>query len=346
VTVGPIRRLLGAAACLAALPLAAQGLNDYAGADRMDKIVAAAKKEGTLTLYTTIAEKDLPAIVKPFEDKYGVKVVVWRAGTDKVLQRAVQEARAGRNEMDAVHFGSPEMEALAREKVLAAVASPVHKDLLAGSVPSHRQWAATILSVWVQAYNTTLVKKSELPKSYQDLLDPKWKGKLGIEAKDDDWFATVVHQLGGEEKGVAFFRKLVESNGISVRKGHTLLNNMVISGEVPLALTVYNYMPQQAKAKGAPIDWFAIEPAIARSNAVGVSAKPKHAAAALLFYEYLLGPDGQKAMTSIDYVPTNTRVESPVKGLKILATDPVRSLDEADKWSKLFDDVIAKGAAR
>jgi len=342
----PIRQLLAAALCLAALPLAAQSLNDYAGPDRMDKVVAAARKEGTLTLYTTIAEKDLPAIVKPFEDKYGVKVVVWRAGTDKVLQRAVQEARAGRNEVDAVHFGSPEMEALARERVLAPVTSPVHKDLLAGSVPSHRQWAATILSVWVQAYNTGLVKKSELPKTYQDLLDPKWKGKLGIEGKDDDWFATVVHQLGGEEKGIAYFRKLVETNGISVRKGHTLLNNMVISGEVPLALTVYNYMPQQAKAKGAPIDWFAIEPAIARSNAIGVSAKAKHPAAALLFYEYLLGPDGQKALTSIDYVPTNTKVESPVKGLKILATDPVRSLDEADKWSKLFDEVIAKGSGK
>ena len=340
----PIRRLVLAALAVAALPAAAQNLNEYAGADRMEKIAAAAKKEGTVTFYTTIAEKDLPAVLKPFEQKYGIKVNVWRAGTDKVLQRAIQEARAGRNDMDAVHFGSPEMEALAREKVLAPVASPVHKDLLEGSVPKHRQWAATILSVWVQAYNTTLVKKSELPKTYQDLLDPKWKGKLGIEGKDDDWFATVVQQLGGEEKGVAFFRKLVETNGLSVRKGHTLLNNMVVSGEVPLALTVYNYMPQQAKAKGAPIDWFAIEPAIARSNAVGVSAKPKHPAAALLLYEYLLGPDGQKAMTSIDYVPTNTKVESPVKGLKILPTDPVRSLDEADKWSKLFEDIVTKQA--
>ena len=338
----PLRRLLLAALCAGALPVAAQGLNEYTGADRMDKIVAAAKKEGTVTFYTTIAEKDLPAVLGPFEKRYGIKVNVWRAGTDKVLQRAVQEARAGRNDMDAVHFGSPEMEALAREKVLAPVASAVHKDLLEGSVPKHRMWAATILSVWVQAYNTQLVKKEELPKKYEDLLDPKWKGKLGIEGKDDDWFATVVQQMGGEQKGLEFFRKLVATNGLSVRKGHTLLNNLVVSGEVPLALTVYNYMPQQAKAKGAPIDWFAIEPAIARSNAVGVSAKPKHPAAALLLYEYLLGPEGQKAMTSIDYVPTNTKVESPVKGLKIQPTDPVRSLDEADKWSKLFEDLIVK----
>ena len=340
----PLRRLLLAALAAAALPAGAQGLNDYSGPDRMDRIVAAAKKEGTVTFYTTIAEKDLPAVLKPFEQRYGIKVNVWRAGTDKVLQRSVQEARAGRNDMDAVHFGSPEMEALAREKVLAPVGSPVHKDLLAGSVPSHRMWAATILSVWVQAYNTSLVKKEDLPKKYEDLLDPKWKGRIGIEGKDDDWFATVVQQMGGEAKGVEFFRKLVAANGVSVRKGHTLLNNMVVSGEVPLALTVYNYMPQQAKAKGAPIDWFAIEPAIARSNAVGVAAKPKHPAAALLLYEYLLGPEGQKAMTGIDYVPTNTRVESPLKGVKIQPTDPVRSLDEADKWSKLFDDTFTKQA--
>ena len=305
-------------------------------------VIDAAKKEGTLTFYTTIAEKDLPVIVKPFEQKYGIKVNIWRAGTDKVLQRTVQEARANRNDVDVVHYGSPEMEALAREKILKPVDDPVHKDLMQGALPDHRMWAATILSVWVQAYNTNAVKKADLPKKWEDLLDPKWKGKLGIEAKDDDWFASVVQLLGGEEKGLAFFRKLSDTNGISVRKGHTLLNNMVVSGEVPLALTVYNYMPAQAKEKGAPIDWFVIEPAIARSNAVGIAAKAKHPNAALLFYEYLLGPDGQKAMTSIDYVPTNTKVESPLKGVKIISTDPARSLDESDKWSKLFEEIFTR----
>src|SRR5205085_9815847 len=99
----------------------------------------AAKKEGTLTLYSTIAEKDLPASVKPFEQKYGIKVTVWRAGTDKVLQRAVIETRAKKYDFDAVHFGAPEMEALSREKILAPVSSPLHKELQAGSVPKHRE---------------------------------------------------------------------------------------------------------------------------------------------------------------------------------------------------------------
>ena len=271
-------------------------------------------------------------------------MTVWRAGTDKVLQRAIAETRAGKHDFDVVHFGSPEMEALAREKILKPVDSPVHADLAPGSVPKHREWAATILSVWVQAYNTTLVKKEDLPKTYQDLLDPRWKGKLGIESKNDDWFATVVQLMGGEEKGLAFFRELVAKNGISPRHGHTLLNNMVISGEVPLALTVYNYMPEQAKRKGAPIDWFAIEPAVARSNAVGIARQAPHPEAARLFYDYLLGPDGQNAMVSIDYVPTNTKVRSPLTGVKIVQTDPVRSLDESAKWSKLFEEIVLKGS--
>ena len=346
-----VRKALRSAACVAtalaaALPAAAQNLFAYDGPDRMERIVAAAKKEGTLTLYTTIAEKDLPAIIGPFEQKYGVKVNVWRAGTDKVLQRTLVEAQAKKYDVDAIHFGSPEMEALSREKILQPAASPVHKDLMPEAVPKHREWAATILSVWVQAYNTNAIRKADLPKTYQDLLDPKWKGKLGIEAKNDDWFATVVHQLGGEEKGLAFFRELVAKNGISPRHGHTLLNNMVVSGEVPLALTLYNYMPEQAKKKGAPIDWFAIEPAVARSNAVGVARRAPHPNAALLFYEYLLGPDGQNAMASVDYVPTNTKIASPLKGVRIVQTDPIRTLDETPRWSKLFDEVVLKGAGK
>jgi iron(III) transport system substrate-binding protein len=340
-------RVLGiVAAGAVSLGAAAQGLFAYEGADRMDKIAAAAKKEGTLTLYTTIAEKDLPAILKPFEQKYGIKVNVWRAGTDKVLQRTIVENKARKYDADVIHFGSPEMEALAREKILQAVVSPVHKDLQAGSVPAHREWAATILSVWVQAYNTAAVRKEDLPRTYKDLLDPKWKGKLGIESKNDDWFATVVHIMGGEEKGLAFFRELVAGNGISPRHGHTLLTNMVVSGEIPLALTVYNYMPEQAKKKGAPIDWFALEPAVARSNAVGVARHAPHPNAALLFYEYLLGPDGQNAMVSVDYVPTNTKVASPLKGVKIIQTDPIRTLDESAKWSKLFEDTVLKQAGK
>jgi iron(III) transport system substrate-binding protein len=311
------------------------------GPDRLTRIAAAARKEGRLTLYTTIAEKDLPTLIRPFESKYGIKVAVWRAGTANVLQRTVAEASARRYDVDAIHIGSPEMEALAREQILQPVTSPRHQDLQPGSVPAHRQWAATLLSVWVQAYNTRLVKKEGLPKTYADLLDPRWKGKLGVEGKDEDWFASVVEVMGGGEKGLRFFRELVATNGVSVRQGHTLLNNLVISGDVPLALNIYSYMPEQAKKKGAPVDWFALEPAIARSNAVGIARRAPHPNAALLFYEYLLG-DAQKYFASMDYVPSSMKVPSPLKGIRIVQANPARSLDEADKWSALFETTVVR----
>ncbi len=339
------RVFIAAALCAATSAMAQSPLATYEGADRLQRIIEAAKKEGTLTLYTTIAEKDLPILIKPFEVKYGIKVNVWRAGTDKILQRTLAEAAANRNEVDVVHFGSPEMEALSREKVLQTVKTPAYRDLTAGSVPAHQQWAATLLSVWVQAYNTNVVKKADLPKTYADLLDPKWKGRLGVEAKNQDWFQSVVDIMGGGDKGLKFFSDLVATNGVSPRNGHTLLTNMVVSGEVPMALTVYSYMPEQAKKKGAPIDWFALEPAVARSNAVGVARKAPHPAAALLFHEYML-TDAQSLMTTIDYVPTNTKVDSPLKGVRLLIIDPIRSLDDAEKWSKLFDDMVIKRVGR
>lgn len=314
----------------------------YEGPDRTQALVAAAKKEGTLTLYTSLAERNLPALIEPFEKKYGIKVKVWRSGQNKVLQRVLTEASAGRNEVDAVHFGSPELEALHREKILRPVKSPYFKELIAGAVPAHQEWAATIMQVYVQAYNTNQIKKEDLPKSYGDLLDPKWKGKLGIEAKSEEWFATVALGMG-ESKGLKLFQDIVGRNDISVRLGSSLLTNMVAVGEVPLALTVYSHMPQAAKDKGAPIDWFVLQPAIARANGIGIARRAPHPNAALLFYEYMLSADGaQKAFASMGYVPTNSGFPSPLPGLPIKQVDPAIMLDHGDKWSKSFNDIFVK----
>jgi iron(III) transport system substrate-binding protein len=350
-----VRRAVLKASLLAVLATAAAGtamaqskddpdysLLQYQGPDRAQKLLAAAKKEGSLTFYTTIAEKDIPIIVLPFEKKYGIKLNIWRAGTDKVLQRTLSEAAARRYEVDAVHFGSPEMEALHREKILQPVNSPYFKELIPAALPAHREWVATILSVWVQSYNTNIIKKQDLPKTYLDLLDPKWKGKLGIEVKNQEWFSTVAEELGGEA-GIKFFRELVAKNGISVRQGHSLLNNMVISGEVPMALTVYNYLAETAKQKGAPIDWFAIEPAVARSNAIGIARHAKHPNAALLFYDYMI-TEAQKPFASLDYIPTNTNVPSPMKNVRFKLVDPVQVLDQMDKWTKLYQEIVVKRA--
>ncbi|MDB5761048.1 MAG: putative transporter substrate-binding protein [Herminiimonas sp.] len=311
----------------------------YEGADRMERLIAGAKKEGTLNLYTSIAAPDVSLMTAEFEKRYGVKVNVWRAANDKVLQRVMVEHAARRNDVDAVQIASLELEALARENALQEVRSPNFAYLIAGAVPKHHKWAAHYLNVWVQAYNTQKVRKDELPKTYADLLDPRWKGRLGIEAKNEEWFYTVVEGMG-ESAGLKFFRDLVAGNGISVRVGHSLLNNMVVSGEVPLALTVYNYMPEQAKAKGAPIDWFVIEPAIARSNGIAVARQAPHPYAATLFYEFILSEDMQRAMSKSGYVPTNRNVDSPMKNVPIKLIDTDKVLNAGEKWSRTFDKII------
>jgi iron(III) transport system substrate-binding protein len=192
----------------------------------------------------------------------------------------------------------------------------------------------------VQAYNTKLVKKEELPKTWDDLLNPRWKGRLGIEAEDQDWLAGIARELG-EARGTKLFRDIVAANGISVRKGHTLLTQLVASGEVPFALTVYNYKVEQLRQKGAPIDWLSIGAAIARPNGVGVARQAPHPHAALLFYDFEISEEGQKILAERDFVPTNTRVENAMGKQPMKFVDAAMMLDEGDKWGKLFQDIFA-----
>lgn len=345
-----MRFLLLAFACLfsiitvpaaAADAAAVAAIAQYEGADGMARLIAGAKREGELMLYTSSTQEDTTAINVAFEKKYGVKVKVWRASADKILQRVVTEARGARFDVDVLEAGSPSLEAMSREKILTVVKSPRHADLLAGAVPAHREWVGSRLNVFVHAYNTKLVSKQDLPKTYEELLNPKWKGKLGIESSDDDWFANVVRGLG-EEAGIKLFRNIVATNGMSVRKGHTLLTNMVASGEVPFALTVYNFTAEQLKQKGAPLDWYVMQPAIARVNGLGVARRAVHPHAALLYYDFMISDEGQQILVQRDFVPTNKKIPSPLGSMPLKLVDAGLMLDEAEKWTRLYDEIMVK----
>jgi len=312
----------------------------YEGADRQARLVEGAKKEGSLTLYATTPVDYMRAIIAGFEKKYGVKVNFWRASSEAVLQRILTEARAGTASFDVAESIAPPMEALHREGVLQAVKAPIQADLRPWAVPAHREWAATQLYLFVQAYNTKQIKKEDLPKTYADLLDPKWKGKLSIEANDEAWFVEVIKQLG-EEKGLKFWRDLVATNGLNVRSGHSLLNNLVAAGEVPLGLTVYNTDPLNMMKKGAPIDWFVIEPAIAISNGIGVARRAPHPHAAVLFYEYLLSEEAQQVLANIGYVTSRSKMPLTFdKKIKVLEAAAV--LDERNASVDLFQKTVIK----
>ncbi len=324
-----------------AVSCGAQSLMQYDKADRAEKLQEAAKTEGTLTLYTAFRPQDLPAIIAPFEAKFGIKVKAWRSGSNNVTQRVVREAAGRRPEVDLIMMPASEMAFVWREKILQPVLSPFHKDLIASAVPAHNSWANAFMNVTVHSYNTNLYKKDDLPKSYADLLNPKWKGNLGVETKAEEWFAKVVTSMG-EEKGLKLFKDIVAQNGMSARLGASLLHNLVIAGEVPLALTVYIDLPEKDKRAGKPVDWFAMSPVVAQGFAMGVAQKAQHPNAALLFYDYMLSPETQKLLSSLHYYPVNSKVTSPYPDLKIEAVDPVATIDSYAKWSKLFEDIVTK----
>jgi iron(III) transport system substrate-binding protein len=337
---------------LAATTASAQSpLFDYQGADRMDRIEAAAKKEGTLTLYTTFAEKDQPALIKPFESKYGVKVNIWRAGTDKVLQRTLTEAAARRYEVDVIHFGTPEMEALSREKILQAVASPAHKDLLPGSVAAHREWAATLLSVWVQVYNTNLIKKADLPKTYQDLLDPKWKGKMiwnaTSSASAGAGFVGTVLLTMGEEKGMEYLRALAKQNVVSVASSGRQVLDQVISGEYPLGLQIFNNHAVISARQGAPAGWTPLETSMAVIATISVTKGSAHPNAAKLFVDFVTSEEGQKLLAEAGELPVHPNVKPldptlrPEEGkFKALFISPEQLEKSMPSWAKTYQDMF------
>jgi len=314
----------------------------YDGPDRAQRLIEGAQREGELTLYTSAQTSDLGPVVEAYEKKYGIRATIWRAGSEAVLNRAVQEARAGRHTVDVVETNGPEMESLSREQVLQAIKSPYHADLIAPAIRPHGEWVGTRLNVFVQAYNTKLVKKEELPKTWEDLADPRWKGKLGIEAEDSDWLAGIIGAIG-EERGDKVFRQIVAANGMSVRKGHTLLTQLVVSGEVPMALTVYNYKAEQFRREGAPIDWFTIGSAIARPNGVGVARQAPHPHAAVLYYDFEVSPEGQAIIADREFVPTSTKIDTPLNKVPMTFVDARVSIDEYDKWKNLYYDLFGAG---
>src|ERR1041385_7948006 len=209
---GPIilfQALVLGAACVsfasAQSPQKNQSVYLYQGADRAQRLAERARQEGTLVMYTSLATSESVPLTQAFEKKYGVKVQLWRSLSDQVVRRALNEAKARRHVVDVVETNGPELEALARERVTAPFFSPHIADIPPWGVPAHRRWVSDRVDFFVVAFNTAKVRREELPATYEGFLDPKWKGRIGLEATDQEWLAGLAKHWGG--KGApAFFR--------------------------------------------------------------------------------------------------------------------------------------------
>ncbi len=337
--------LLLAAPCLllggSPAPAQTRTLAEIAGdtsPGRTQRLIEGAKNEGALSFYTTLVAEDATPIIAAFKNKYGIDVQVWRGSTETIVQRALAEHRAGRCPADAYFSGPPAVEPLHRENMLQVVKSPLIADVMPQARQPHGEYVGVFVNVFAAAYNTTLVRPHEVPKRYEDLTDPRWKGRLGVEADDSPWFAALAETLG-EDKAVPLFRDIAKTNGFSARKGHTLLANMVVAGEVPLALSVFSYKSDQLEHAGAPIRTLYLPPVIALGTSIAVARCAPHPNAAVLFYDFMLS-DAQAILARHDLVPTNPKIRALPAGVELTFMDPVQMLDRAAKWTALWEKII------
>src|SRR5258705_2249955 len=206
-------RSVGAAAALGLIPWSARAQTaadpaHLTGPDRMARLIAGAKKEGTLNLYSSAIAEHMNAVIAGFEKKYGVKAVLWRGTSEDILQRIVTEARGGHFAVDVAETAAPQIVALDREKLLQEVQTPLRADLMRETMIPGAPWLPCRLVVFTGAYNTNLIPRTDLPKRYEDLLQPKWKGKLAIEADDNNWLMALSGAFG-EDKGIQLVRAIV-----------------------------------------------------------------------------------------------------------------------------------------
>jgi iron(III) transport system substrate-binding protein len=310
-------------------------LYGYRGADRDARLLEKARQEGSVSIYTSLATKESTPLAQAFEKKYGIKVELWRATSDKVVQRALTEGMARRHVADVVETNGPEMEMMAREKLLSEFYSPHFADLPPQAISPSRPWVTDRLNFFVVAYNTSKYRREDLPRHYEGFLDPKWKGQIGIEATDVEWMSTIINKLG-RERGMHLFERLSAMRP-DVRKSHILLAEMVGANEVPVALTVYNSEVESLKRRGAPIDWVPVEPVVGRPQGIGLMKNAPHPNAALLFADYVLSPEGQQLFNSMGRAPVSTKVRSSLANFPYTMVDPATVLDESDKWEGLWN---------
>ena len=306
------------------------------GPDRNERLIAGAKAEKTVAVYSSVRVDAMTDIVRAFEKKYGVKVDLWRGTAADILARVTAESRGGRRGVDIVEGASADIEPVERMHLFQDVRSPFFSELIADAVVNGRPWVSARLSVFAIAYNTKLVKPADLPKSYEDLVN--WKGKIGIEAGDANWLMMMADAMG-EANAVKILRAIAAKPGFSPRVGHTLLANLVASGEIPLSLTIYTDAVEELKKTGAPIEMLNFEQILAMHNALGVMKDAPHPYAAMLFLDFFLS-DAQPILAAHHYPTTNRKASHLPSGGIYRIMDSKRYIDESAKWNALFKDII------
>jgi iron(III) transport system substrate-binding protein len=315
------------------------------GKARRDKLVGLAEKEGELSLYTSMTSDVVDAVTEAFSNTYKVDVTLYRAGSETVLQRVLQEQKAGFRGNDVVETNANEMFAMVKEGALADYKGE-RRDLVPEATGRFDGWTATRFNLFTPSWNTKLVKPGEQPKSWEELADPKWDGKMSMEVGDYDWYLTLYEYWQKKGKSTAEIDKLFAdmADGAKIAKGHTVQGELMSAGQFAVTASNYSYLVEQLKRTGAPVAYAPfVQPVIARPNGIGLMKSAKHPAAAMLFTDWML-EEGQKVLSDLGLTPSIPQGGTdPLKGLEVIPIDLKTLVEKGDVWSKKYEQVVAGG---
>jgi iron(III) transport system substrate-binding protein len=316
--------------------LAGPGTSHAASPD----VVAGAKKEGEVNWYGGGSSEIDEAINRAFMKKYPfIQAKKFRIQSQRLLVRFEAESRAGKHSADIVRTTDWYIDIFKKKNLLMQYDSPERKQFADSFKDKDGYYTSLYMAVHGLAYNTKLVPKNELPRSYDDLLDPKWRGKIALEDAAYVWFVNLL-KIKGEQQGMEYMRRLAKQN-VSLRSGTTLLINLVAAGELPLGMDLYIENIERSKRAGAPIDWVAFNPTIVHTIAGGINKNAPHPNASKLFMDFLLSEEGQRIYLSESQQPTRKGLNAPwfPKDIKLHVNDPDIG-DKVGEYQKQFHDLF------
>lgn len=293
------------------------------------KIIAAAKKEGELYWWSTIAQDQSQRLIDEFMKRYPfIKANYWRSGSVGLHNKIMLEARAGRPSWDVVSQTSPEfIHELKQKGLITAYDSPERRHFSVDLKDKEGYWTGTYALPTGLGFNTQLVKKDDVPKGYKDLLDPKWKGeKISVDDESFEFLAGLI-QAWGEGAATEYLKNLAAQTP-KMGRGHSQRTQLLSAGEFPLAIA-YTRTVEWAKSQGTPVDWVNLEPVVIKFDGIMLGTKAAHSNAGKLFIDFILSQPGQELLQSFRRVTLRTGVEPDpprlIKGFKRIVLHPDRS---------------------
>ena len=306
------------------------------------KLIDGAKKEGALVWYMSASIEDAQAILLAFNKKYPfLKTDFFRAGSARLFNRIMNEARAGKVLFDLVAVRGLETHQLVKAGLLQPYVSPESAAYPAGFKDSKGYWVDYFDSYNVIGYNTQLVAREQAPKSWEDLLDPKWKGKIALDEENFSWYGAMT-QKWGKEKTQRYMRALAKQN-IQLRNGQTLIAQLMAAGEFSVAMVLAHRI-EKMKEQGAPVAWVTtLDPVTVSLHPIGIAAKAPHPNAAKLFVDFILSKDGQQLLLSIERTPARPGIDTKMEAKKLqLFPMPPELGERYEQFQKEFREIFGR----